>query len=181
MTKKIVVITSSPRKNGNTFAMTDAFIQAAQAKGHNVKRFDSAFMNITGCRACEACYKTGKPCAFNDDFNLIVPAIQDADGIVFTAPVYWFTMPAQLKAVIDKFFAFYTAQMDLSGKEYAIISSAEFTDTSIMDGLKLPIDKTAEALGWRKVGEVLVTGVLDAGAVCSTDGCQKAAALADKF
>ena len=46
MGKKIVVITGSPRKNGNSFAMTDAFIKAAEKLGHSVVRFDTSFINI---------------------------------------------------------------------------------------------------------------------------------------
>lgn len=52
MNKKIVVVTGSPRRNGNSFAMTDAFISAAQAMGHDVVRFDAAMMKIGGCHAC---------------------------------------------------------------------------------------------------------------------------------
>mgnify|MGYP001858345656 CR=1 FL=1 len=59
MCKKIVVITGSPRENGNSIAMTDAFIRAAKEKGHRVTRFDAAKMNVGGCQACETCYKTG--------------------------------------------------------------------------------------------------------------------------
>ena len=62
MGKKIVVITGSPRKNGNSLAMTDAFIKAAEAKGHSVVRFDTSFMKIGFCHACETCYKTGILC-----------------------------------------------------------------------------------------------------------------------
>ena len=75
MSKKIVVITGSPRKNGNSFAMTDAFIKAAEEKGHTVTRFDAAMMKLGGCHACETCYSTGKACTFDDDFNTIAPAI----------------------------------------------------------------------------------------------------------
>lgn len=89
MSKKIVVITGSPRKKGNSFAMTEAFIKAAEKRGHTITRFDVAMMNVGGCRACETCFKTGKACSFNDDFNIIAPAIQDADAIVFSMPVYW--------------------------------------------------------------------------------------------
>ena len=95
MHKKIVVITGSPRKNGNSFAMTDAFIKAAQAKGHTVTRFDAAMMKIGGCHACETCYKTGKACSFDDDFNRIAPAILEADTLVFTMPVYWYSWLAE--------------------------------------------------------------------------------------
>ena len=101
MSKKIVVITGSPRKNGNSFAMTEAFIQAAEEKGHSVTRFDAAAMNVGGCHACETCYKSGKACSFDDDFNTIAPAILEADAVVFAMPVYWYSIPAQIKAVTD--------------------------------------------------------------------------------
>ena len=105
MSKKIVVITGSPRKDGNSFAMTDAFIRAAQAKGHTVTRFDAAMMKIGGCHACETCFKTGKACSFDDDFNLIAPAVLEADALVFTMPVYWYSIPAQIKGVIDRLYS----------------------------------------------------------------------------
>ena len=53
MSKKIIVITGSPRKNGNSFAMTEAFIKAAEDKGHTVTRFDAAMKQVGGCHACE--------------------------------------------------------------------------------------------------------------------------------
>ena len=84
MSKKIVVITGSPRKDGNSYDMTDAFIKAAESKGHSVVRFDAAMMNLGGCHACETCFKTGKACSFDDDFNIIAPEILDADAVVLT-------------------------------------------------------------------------------------------------
>ena len=119
MSKKIVVITGSPRKNGNSFAMTDAFIKAAEAKGHTVTRFDAAMMKIGGCRACETCFKSGKACSFDDDFNTIAPAILDADLVVFTMPVYWYSIPAQIKGVIDRLYSFCVAGKDIAEKECA--------------------------------------------------------------
>lgn len=80
---KITVITGSPRKHGNSFAMTEAFIKAAEQRGHTIQRFDAAFMKIGGCHACMTCYKTGKACSFDDDFNLIAPAILESDAVVF--------------------------------------------------------------------------------------------------
>ena len=59
----IVVITGSPRKDGNSFAMTDVFISAAEAKGHAVTRFDAAFKKLGGCRACETRCPFGVPVA----------------------------------------------------------------------------------------------------------------------
>ncbi len=181
MNKKIVVITGSPRKNGNSFAMTDAFIKAAEAKGHTVTRFDAALKNVGGCRACETCFKTGKACSFDDDFNTIAPAILEADAVVFTMPVYWYSIPAQIKGVIDRLFSFVVGGKDISGKECALITCCEENDMSVMDGVRIPIERSAALMKWRMIGEVLIPGVLNTGDIEKTDGCGQAAALADKI
>ena len=176
MSKKIVVITGSPRKNGNSFAMTNAFIQAAEGKGHTVTRFDAAMKNIGGCHACETCFKTGKACSFDDDFNTIAPAILEADAIVFTMPVYWYSIPAQIKGVIDRIFSLVVGGKDIAGKECALITCCEEND---MSGVRVPMERMCALNKWKMVGEVLVPGVLNTGDIDKTDGCEKAAALAD--
>ncbi len=177
MSKKIVVITGSPRKNGNSFAMTDAFIKAAETKGHAVTRFDAAFKKVGGCHACETCYSTGKACTFDDDFNAIAPAILEADAIVFTMPVYWYSIPAQIKGVIDRIYSLVVGGKDISGNECALITCEE-DDMSVMDGVRIPMERMCALNKWKMVGEVLVPGVLNVGNVAKTDGCEKAAALA---
>ena len=179
MSKKIVVITGSPRKNGNSFKMTDAFIKAAEAKGHTITRFDAATMKIGGCRACETCYSTGKACTFDDDFNTIAPAILEADTIVFTMPVYWYSIPAQIKGVIDRVFSLVVGGKDISGKECALITCCEEEDMSVMDGVRIPMERMCALNKWKMVGEVLIPGVLNVGDIDKTDGCKKAVALAD--
>ena len=181
MSKKIVVITGSPRKNGNSFAMTDAFIKAAEEKGHSVVRFDAAMKHVGGCHACETCFKTEKACSFDDDFNTIAPAILEADAVVFTMPVYWYSIPAQIKCGIDKLFSFCVAGKDIAGKTCALITCCEENDMSIMDGVRIPMERSAALLKWNMVGEVLVPGVLNAGDIEKTDGCKQAAALAEKI
>ena len=181
MSKKIVVITGSPRKNGNSFAMTDAFIQAAEAKGHTVTRFDAALKKVGGCRACETCFKTGKACSFDDDFNAVAPAILEADAVVFTMPVYWYSIPAQIKGVIDRLFSFVAGGKDIAGKECGMIVCCEEEDMSVMDGVRIPLERSAALMKWKVVGEVLIPGVLNAGDIAKTDGCAQAAALAEKF
>ena len=178
---KITVITGSPRKNGNTFAMVDSFIKAAEAKGHEVVRFDAAMMKIGGCRACMTCFKTGKACSFDDDFNVIAPYILDADAIVYAMPVYWYSIPAQIKGVIDRVFSFCVAEKPISGKKMGLICCCEEHDASVMDGVKVPMERTAALLKWDIVGEVLVPGVFHEGDINSTDGCKQAAELAEKF
>ena len=181
MNKKIVVITGSPRKKGNSFAMTEAFIKAAEAKGHTVTRFDAAMMNIQGCHACETCYKTGKACSFDDDFHLIAPAVLEADALVFTMPVYWYSIPSQIKGVIDRLYSLVVGGKEIAGKECALIACCEEEDLSVLDGVRIPMERTAALNKWKMVGEVLVPGVLNVGDIEKTDGCQKAAELADKI
>ena len=177
MSKKIVVITGSPRKKGNSFAMTDAFIQAAEAKGHQVTRFDAAFMKIGGCHACETCYKTGKACSFDDDFNVIAPAVLEADVVVFTMPVYWYSIPAQIKGVIDRLYSLVVGGKDFAGKECAMIVCCEEDDMSVMDGVRIPLERSAALMNWKMAGEVLVPGVLKVGDIDKTDGCKQAEEL----
>lgn len=179
MSKKIVVITGSPRKNGNSFAMTEAFIKEAKAKGHAVTRFDAAEMAIGGCRACETCYKSGKACSFDDDFNIIAPAVLDADVVIFSTPVYWYSIPAQIKAVLDKMYSFCVAGKDIAGKGCGIIACCEEEDMTVLDGVRVPIERSAALMKWNMVGEVLIPGVLNVGDIEKTDGCKQAAALAD--
>ena len=181
MSKNIVVITGSPRQNGNSFAMTDAFIAAAEKKGHSVIRFDAAQKNVGGCHACETCFKSGKACSYDDDFNHLAPDIIEADAVVFTMPVYWYSIPAQIKGVIDKIFSLVVGGKDIAGKECALIACCEEDDMSVLDGVRVPIERSAALLKWKMAGEVLIPGVLNVGDIDKTDGCKQAAELADKL
>lgn len=178
---KIVVITGSPRKNGNSFTMTDAFIAEAEKNGNTVTRFDAALKNVGGCHACETCYKSGKACSFDDDFNLLAPSILEADVVVLTMPVYWYSIPAQIKGVIDKLFSLVIGGKDIAGKKCALIACCEEHDMSVLDGVRIPIERSAALLKWEMVGEVLIPGVLNVGDIEKTDGCKQSAELADKI
>ena len=182
MGKNIVVLTGSPRRNGNSFAMTDAFIRAVEARGHSVTRFDTAFMEIGYCHACMTCYKNGQACSFKSDFNgAMADAILAADAIVFTTPVYWYSFPAQLKGAIDKMFSLVVGGKDISGKECALIACCEEEDPAVLDGVRLPLERTAALNGLTMVGSVCVGGVMEVGDINKTDGVARAAALAEKF
>lgn len=101
---KILVLTGSPRKNGNSNTLADSFIKGATEAGHEVARFDAAFKNVHPCIACNSCGMDG-PCVFKDDFEFVRDNIVTADAVVFATPMYYFGISAQLKAVIDRFYA----------------------------------------------------------------------------
>lgn len=69
----------------------------------------------------------------------------------------------------------------VAGKECALITCCEEDDISVMDGVRIPVERSAALLKWKMVGEVLVPGVLNTGDIEKTDGCSQAAALAEKF
>ena len=187
MSKKIVVLADIERR-GNTAALTAAFTAAAEAKGHTVTVFNTAEMEIGGCRDCRKCFLKGRACCFGDDFNVIAPALAEADGVVWVFPLYWFSFPAKIKAAIDKIFSFYIAKtngsgvdIDLSGKEAALICGAHYGDDWVFDGIRMPYERSLEYLEWTSLGEVYVTGLRETGDVEKTDGLARAAALAEKF
>lgn len=180
--KRIVVLTGSPRRNGNSSQLADSFIQAAEAAGSQVVRIDTAFLKVGGCRACDQCFKKpGQACAFDDDFNAIASALLGADIIVLVSPVYWYTFPAQLKAVIDKLYSFCLARKSFAGKQCALIACCEDTDKKTFDGVRFSFARSMELLQADVAGEVLVPGVLRPGDVAKTDGGAHAAALARKL
>lgn len=178
---KITVITGSPRKKGNSFAMTESFIKEAEKLGHTIQRFDAAFMKIGGCHACNTCFKTGKACSFDDDFNMIALAILDSDAIVYVTPVYWYSIPAQIKGVIDRIYSLVVGGKDFAGKKCGLVTCCEEHDLTVMDGVRIPIERSAALLKWEMVGEVLIPGVLNESDIDNTDGCRLAAELAHKF
>ncbi|MBO4696130.1 MAG: flavodoxin family protein, partial [Lachnospiraceae bacterium] len=96
---KILVLTGSPRKNGNSATLADSFIKGAKEAGHTVERFDAAFKKVHPCIACNSCGMDG-PCVFKDDFEFVRKHIVEADCVAFATPMYYFGISAQLKAVI---------------------------------------------------------------------------------
>lgn len=181
MSKNIVVITGSPRKGGNSDLLAEAFIAAAEGKGHSVRRFDAARMNIAGCRACNGCYKTGKPCVIDDDFNEIATAVLGADAVIFSVPTYWFSAPSGVKAVLDRFYSFMVGGKleELAGKKAGLIACCMSEKLSTMEPTKLMFETAFSFIKWEHIGTVLVPKVGNPGDVKNTDGCSRAAALAD--
>ena len=182
MAKKIVLLTGSPRRKGNTAQMADALAAALEEKGCRVVRFDTAFLPLGGCRDCRACYRGEGACAFGGDgFNDIARELETADSLVLAAPVYWYTFPAQIKHVIDRFVSLYNAKKFPAGIPAALITCCAEPAMDTFDGIVFAYRKTVSLLGCRNVGEVLIPGVYGAGEISQTDGLAQARALADKL
>ena len=102
---KVLVITGSPHKNGTTAALAEQFIAGAKAAGHEVTRFDAAFKQVHPCIACEKCHTADAGCVFKDDMEELNPLLFAADAVAFVSPAYYYTVSAQIKAAIDRFYA----------------------------------------------------------------------------
>lgn len=162
---KILVITGSPRKNGNSNTLVDNFIKGVEEAGHSVVRFDSAFKNVHPCVACNKCGMNGQ-CVFNDDFEFVRNNIVDADVVVFASPMYYFGISAQIKAVIDRFYAI-NGQIHVPKKAVLIMT---YADTSAKEAQPIinHYETLLNYLGWSDAGKIIASGVRTEGDVNHT-------------
>ena len=101
--KNILIIQGGGRPNGNTAQLVEHFARGAKEAGHTVEVISLRKQEVKGCMGCNAC-RYGKPCVQKDSFNELVPKIKDADCIVFASPLLFWTISAQLKALIERFY-----------------------------------------------------------------------------
>lgn len=122
MSRKVLILSGSPRKEGNSDLLCDEFAKGAEEVGNEVEKIRVAEKNIGYCRACYACKNTGK-CVIADDMAEVLQKMIDADVIVLASPVYFYSIDAQLKALIDRTVARWTEVKD---KEfYYIVTAAD--------------------------------------------------------
>lgn len=103
---KILVLNGSPRPNGNTAAMVNAFVEGAQQNGHDITVVSVCQKKIAGCRACEYCHTKGnRACIQKDDMQEIYPVLDEADMIVLASPIYYHSVTGQLQCAINRIYA----------------------------------------------------------------------------
>lgn len=128
--KKALILSGSPRKDGNSDTLCDQFMKGAQESGNDVEKIFVAAKNIAPCRACYYCRTHEGVCSIKDGMAPLLQKIIDADVIVLSSPVYFYSISAQLKAVIDRTVARW---LEVKDKEfYYIMTSAEESE-SVMD------------------------------------------------
>ena len=100
---KILIYKASPRAKGNTAWMAEEYKNAAEAAGHEVTLVNVAKKKIAGCLACEYCHGKGNgACVQKDDMQELYPLLAEADVLVLAAPIYYFTLNAQMQAPIQR-------------------------------------------------------------------------------
>ncbi len=101
--KHILVISCGGRTHGNTAQLADAFIRGAREAGNQIQKVSLLETKVEPCLGCNIC-RRGKPCVLRDGFADIVPKIEWADALVFTSPLYYWTISARMKAFIERLY-----------------------------------------------------------------------------
>lgn len=131
MSKNVVIISSSPRKGGNSDTMADEFLRGAVEAGNTVEKINIRDMELKFCIGCLSCQRTGK-CVLRDDMNALYDTVQRADILVFATPVYYYGMTGQLKTFLDRLNPLFSK--DNSFKDIYVLMSAAEDEDSAMDG-----------------------------------------------
>lgn len=161
--KKVLILSGSPRKGGNSDTLCDEFLKGAVAVGNQVEKIFIADKKISPCRGCYFCENEGGRCAINDDMAEILQKMIDADVLVLSSPVYFYSISAQLKAVIDRTVARWT---QLANKDlYYIVTAAE-EDEDTLDVALACLHGFARCInGYEEKGTLYGKGVYEKGAV----------------
>lgn len=103
---KILILNGSPRINGNTAAMIDAFLDGAKENGHEIMVVPVCRKKIAGCLACEYCHTKGnRTCIQKDDMQEVYPFLDEAEMIILASPVYYHSFSGQLQCAINRIYA----------------------------------------------------------------------------
>lgn len=172
MSKNVLIVSSSPRKGGNSDTLCDQFGKGAEEAGNRVEKVRLAELKIEYCSACYACKKLGH-CVKRDDMELVLEKMRQADVIVLATPVYFYTMCAQMKTMIDRTLGG-AQKPGLENKEFYFIATAA-------DG-KAKMERTVDGLrgyieclpGAREMGAVYGAGAWQLGDIQGNPAMQEA-------
>lgn len=172
MKKSVLILSASPRNGGNSDTLCDEFLRGAREAGHNAEKIFLRDHKIGYCTGCGVCNSTHK-CVQQDDMAVILDKMVKADVIVMATPVYFYTMDAQMKTLIDRTVPRYT---EISDKDFYFIVTAADPDqsnlTRTVDGLR---GFTEECLpNPHEKGVIYATGVWQPGEILNHPAMKQA-------
>lgn len=164
--KKVLILSGSPRKGGNSDLLCDEFMKGALEKGNEVEKICIADKKIAYCKACYFCRSSGGKCVIADDMSEILQKMIEADVIVLASPVYFYSIDAQLKAVIDRTVARWT---EVNNKDFYYIMTAADNDKESMGTTLACFRGYANCVnGAKECGIIYGTGVYEKGKIKET-------------
>lgn len=170
--KKVLIISTSPRKDGNSDALAKEFAKGALEAGHEVEKIDLYDKTIGFCRGCLVCQSTGR-CVIRDDANTIAQKMREAEVLVFATPIYYYGMCGQMKTMLDRANPLYAG--DYAFRDVYLLAAAADEEESAIDGAVTGLE------GWiacfekaRLAGTVFAGGVDALGAIQGHRSLKKA-------
>ena len=159
---KVLGIMGSPRIKGNTDLLLDEALKGAQSRGAEVEKLTVSNLKIAPCREIYACLNDGN-CVIKDDMADIYPRISAADAVIVASPIFFYTVSAQIMALISRCQAFwarkYVLKMDIPLKKGAFIAVGATKGVKLFDGPKLTVKYFFQAINAEYKEELLVRGV----------------------
>lgn len=131
MSKNVLIISTSPRKGGNSETLADAFAKGAADAGNQVEKVSLYDKTINFCKGCLACNQTNR-CVIHDDADAIAQKMMKADVLVFATPVYYYEMSGQMKTMLDRANPLFTS--DYAFRDIYLLATAAEAEESAMDG-----------------------------------------------
>ena len=130
VSKRVLLITSSPRKNGNSTTLAMRAAEGVKAAGGVAEIAAIGNMKIAPCTACDACRRNPEAgCIIKDDMQSLYKQIKESEAVLFATPVYWFNMSAQMKLLIDRTYATHTEKgYAFTGKDVGVLMTYEDED-----------------------------------------------------
>ena len=157
MSKNIVLLFGSPRKNGNTAKLVASFVEGAESVGKIVTLFHVADMKINFCIGCSHCFEEKSVCIHKGDMQKILDSIRNADALVFASPVYYCSVSAQLKLALDRTCALTNEQTSVKRASLLMTCADETTDTA--DGAVVMYKSVLAYKNWDNAGIVIAPGL----------------------
>lgn len=177
--KKILILSSSPRRGGNSDTLCDEFLRGATDAGHRVEKIFLRDKTIGYCTGCSTCSLRGKPCPQKDDMPEILDKMIAADSIVMATPVYFYTMSAQMKTLIDRCCGRYG---EMSNKAFYFIATAAEGNQQKMERTIDTFQGFLDCLNGATIkGVVYGAGVWHPGEVNNTPAMQRAYAMGNNI
>lgn len=177
---KIVMLTGSPRRRGTSALLADEFAAGATAKGHSIVRFDTAFEKVGPCRACYYCASHDGECIQKDAMQKILPEVLSADMIVLVTGLYYYSMTAQLKTVLDRFMPQREAFRKHPMKSAMLVTCGSNTDWN-MDAITAHYGVLLKYLPWDDQGVILARNVFTHENMEATDFPAQARAFGERM
>ncbi len=173
--KKVLVISASGRKGGNSDTLCDEFIRGAKEAGHKVEKIRLAEKNLGYCTGCYACQKLHR-CVQKDDGNDIVRKMLYADVIVLATPVYFYSMNGYMKTLIDRSVSRWDDFGKFKGTEfYLIITAADESRKNMKSTLEALRGFMRDCMdGSIEKGVIYGTGAYEVGAIKSLPAMREA-------